>query len=413
MLGNVGFKDLEGDQYIGPREVHFVIGSASALRKAKPKWVVAAELTETNRLYARCVGKVEPEWIEACAQHLLKRHYFDPHWEKSTAQVVAFERTTLYGLTLNPKRRVHYGAINPQEAREIFIRSALVAGEFDTRAPFFAHNRQLIAEVEALEHKARRQDVLVDDETLHRFYADLIGPEVVNGAGFEAWRKTAEAANPRLLYLTRDYLMRHSAQSVTEEQYPERLAVGDIELPLRYRFEPGHPLDGVTLTVPLHLLNQIDAAAIDWLVPGLRREKVTWQVKTLPKQIRRSVMPIAEFVTAALDSMVPGAKPVAVALAEFVQRQTGLTVDAASWEKENMPAHLAMNLRVVDDAGKELAWAAISRSYALNWAKPRNLPSARPSRASSARGSRCGISATCPRRLRSNAATSSSPVIRR
>jgi len=355
LLGNVGFKDLEGEQYIGPREVHFVIGSGSALRKVKPKWVVAAELTETNRLYARCVGKVEPEWIESCAQHLLSRHYFDPHWEKSAAQVVAFERTTLYGLTLNPKRRVHYGAINPREAREIFIRTALVAREFDTRAPFFTHNCRLIGEVEALEHKARRQDVLVDDETLYLFYAELVGPGVVNGAGFEAWRKAAEAANPRLLYLTRDYLMRHSAQSVTEEQYPEHFAVGDIELPLRYRFEPGHALDGVTLTVPLHLLNQIDAAAIDWLVPGLRREKLTWHVKSLPKQIRRSLVPIAEFVTAALESMVPGAKPVALALAEFVQRQTGLTLDPAGRERESMPAHLAMNLRVVDDAGKELA----------------------------------------------------------
>jgi ATP-dependent helicase HrpA len=268
---------------------------------------MAGELVETARLYARTVARIEPEWIEPLASRLVSRHYFDPHWEKDRGMVMAYERVTLYGLTIVPKRRVHYGPINPREARELFIRGALVAGEYTTRRPpeqraaggrkgevraaaksvqpapargdtgmprFLAHNRKLIDDVQELEHKARRRDVLVDDETIYAFYEELVPQNVHNAAGFEHWRREAEGSNPDVLLLTRDFLMRHAASDITAAQFPETLHVDGVELELRYRFDPGHPLDGVTVTVPLHLLNQLGETPFDWLVPGLLREKV-------------------------------------------------------------------------------------------------------------------------------------------
>ncbi len=356
LLGNIGFKSEEGDQYLGARGIKFSIFPGSVLKKAKPKWVMAAELTETTKLYGRCAAKIEPQWLEKIAGDLCKKHYFDPHWEKQPAQVTAFERVTLYGLTVVPKRRVHYGALNPQEAREIFIRAALVAGEYETQAAFFEHNRNLIAAVEQLEHKARRQDVLVDEREIFAFYDALIPAEICNGAAFEKWRRQEEQGNPRLLYLNRETLMRHGAGAVTEQQFPESMTVSDHEFALTYRFEPGHVLDGVTLTVPLPLLNTLDAAQFDNLVPGLIREKVTWYLKALPKQIRRQVIPVPEFVTRFLENQATGKNKALVdALAEFVQSQTGTPMTAAAWEKESPPPHLLMNYQVVDDAGRELA----------------------------------------------------------
>ncbi|MEK6707414.1 MAG: ATP-dependent RNA helicase HrpA [Pseudomonadota bacterium] len=356
LLGNIGFKSEEGDQYLGARGIKFSIFPGSVLKKAKPKWVVAAELTETSKLYGWCAAKIEPQWLEKIAGDLCKKHYFDPHWEKQPAQVTAFERVTLYGLTVVPKRRVHYGALNPKEAREIFICAALVAGEYETQAAFFEHNRNLIAAVEQLEHKARRQDVLVDEREIFAFYDALIPDEICNGAAFEKWRRQEEQGNPRLLYLNRETLMRHGAGGVTEEQFPESMTVSDHEFALTYRFEPGHALDGVTLTVPLPLLNKLDAAQFDNLVPGLIREKVTWYLKALPKQIRRHVVPVPEFVTQFLENQATAKNRALVdALAEFVQSKSGVPVSAAVWEKEPPPPHLQMNHKVVDDAGRELA----------------------------------------------------------
>jgi len=355
LIGNVGCKDLEGNEYVGARETRFVIGHASGLRKDQPKWMVAAELTETNRLYARCVAKVEPEWIEAAGAHLVKRHYFDPHWEKSAGQVVAFERVTLYGLTVNPKRKVHYGPIDAQEARKILIRAALVAGESEVHAPFFAHNAKLMREIESLEHKARRQDVLVDEQVIVEFYDARVPEGITTLIAFDAWRKDAERKDSKLLFLTREYLMRHGAETVTEVQYPEQLMIDEVRLPLRYRFEPGHPLDGATLTVPLHLLNRIDEAVIDWLVPGMRREKMTWYLKALPKALRRVVVPVPDFVTEVLSISEPGKQTIAEVLAAFLTSRIGTKVGIDTWEGENMPAHLRMNICVVDDSGRELA----------------------------------------------------------
>ena len=358
LLGNIGFKTEDGE-YAGARGIRFAIFPGSALRKAQPKWVMAAELVETARLYARCVARIEPEWIEPLARRLVQRHYTDPHWVKERAMVVAYERVTLYGLTIVARRPVHYGPIDPHAAREIFIRQALAAGDYETRAPFLEHNRRLIREVQALEHKARRRDVLVDEQAIFAFYDAIIPASIVNGAGFEKWRREQEQENPRLLFLTRDYLMRHAASDITEAQFPEAMRVDSVDLGLRYRFEPGHPLDGVTLTVPLHMLNKLEPAQFESLVPGMVREKVAHAFKSLPKQIRRQLVPVAEHVTPFLEehdrSAGPGRASFSELLGRYVQRVVGHPVDAGWIERVDYPPHLRMNYRVIDDAGQELA----------------------------------------------------------
>ncbi|OIQ82726.1 ATP-dependent RNA helicase HrpB [mine drainage metagenome] len=354
LLGNIGFKDGESDSYLGARGIRFSIAPGSALKKQRPKWVMAAELMETTKLYARCVAKIDADWIEPLARGLTQSHYSDPRWERKSAQVVAWERVSLYGLTIIPKRRVHYGPIAAIESREIFIREALANMEFDTRAPFFAHNLKLIREIEELEHKARRQDVLVDEHALFAFYDGRIPLDIFNGASFENWRQEAERANPRLLFLTRDDLMRHAASGITEAQFPETYDLDGMEIPLKYRFEPGHPLDGVTATIPLAWLNQLDLTRAEWLVPGMIREKITHLVKALPKTIRRVCVPVPEFVTAFLQQARVGEGAVLEVLADYIRQRTGLKLSPADWDEE-IPPHLLMNFRVVDDAGRELA----------------------------------------------------------
>ncbi|HLD08516.1 MAG TPA: DUF3418 domain-containing protein, partial [Methylophilaceae bacterium] len=293
--------------------------------------------------------------------------------DRRPAQVVAWERVSLYGLTVVPKRRVHYGPINPEESREIFIREALANMEFDTRAPFFEHNRKLIAEIEELEHKARRQDVLVDEEVLFAFYDAKIPVGIFNGASFECWRETAEKDNPKLLYLTKEELMRHAAAGITEEQFPEILTLSravahpspasgrgaggeaDVEVSLKYRFEPGHPLDGVTATVPLALLNQLDPSRAEWLVPGMIREKITYLIKALPKTLRRVCVPVPEFVTGFLQDVEVGEGAVLPALSAYILKRTTLKVSPSDWPQDALPTHILMNFCIVDDAGRELA----------------------------------------------------------
>jgi len=355
LLGNVGVKTEEEGVYAGARGIKFSAHPSSVLKKKGPKWVMAAELVETTKLFARCMARVEPEWLEKVGPHLVKRHYFDPHWEKTAARVGAYERVTLYGLTIIPRRKIHYGPLNPKEARDIFIRQALVAGEFDSRAPFFEHNQQLMEEVQELEHKSRRQDVLVDEERMVAFYDARIPADMHNGAAFERWRREAEKADPKLLFMSRDDLMRHDAEGVTETLFPKTLGVGEVECPLTYRFEPSHPLDGVTLTVPLHLLNKVDEARCAWLVPGMVREKITALVKGLPKQLRRLCVPVPEFVTAALGEMKFGERALTEALATYIKRRTGSDIPADAWDSADLPEHLKMHYRVVDDAGQELA----------------------------------------------------------
>lgn len=368
LLGNIGFKDGDSETYAGARGIRFTIAPGSALKKNRPKWVMAAELVDTTKLYARVVAKIDPDWIEPIANEggsrdLTQSDYTDPRWDRKPAQVVAWERVSLYGLTIVPKRRVHYGPINPTEAREIFIREALANMEFDTRAPFFEANRRLIAEVEALEHKARRQDVLVDEYQLFVFYDKVVPPiagpgdqepyRIYNGASFEKWRQDAEKINPKVLYLTRESLMRHRASAITEVQFPEQMTIDGETVPLKYRFEPGHVLDGVTATIPLALLNQLDATVTEWLVPGMVRDKVTALIKALPKTLRRVCVPVPEFVTGFLEAKNPQ-QPLLPALAEFIQHKTGLKLKPEEFDLAGLDAHHLMNFSVVDEKGREL-----------------------------------------------------------
>ncbi len=364
LLGNIGFKDGDNEAYSGARGIRFFVAPGSALKKTRPKWVMAAELVDTSKLYARGVAKIEPDWIEPLARGLTDSEYSDPRWDRKMGMVHSWERVSLYGLTIIPKRRVHYGPINAKESREIFIREALAHGEFDSRAAFFSANERLIAEVEELEHKARRQDVLVDAQQLYDFYDSKIPPDIHQAATFETWRVEAEKAQPRLLYLSRDDLMRHGADAITAVQFPEKMRLDGVEIPLKYRFEPGHVLDGVTATVPLALLNQLNPVQTDWLVPGMLREKLTYLIKALPKTYRRVCVPVPEFVTQFLVSSTPGEAAIKPLLAAYIQRVTSLKIAVEDWT-EAVPEHLLMNFSVVDDAGRELAmgrdWQALKK----------------------------------------------------
>ena len=366
LLGNIGFKDGDNDSYAGARGIRFFVAPGSGLKKTRPKWVIAAELVDTSKLYARCVAKIEPDWIEPLARGLTESQYSDPRWDRKMGMVNAWERVSLYGLTIIPKRRVHYGPINAEESREIFIREALGNGEFDTRAAFFIANERLIAEVEELEHKARRQDVLVDEHQLFAFYDSKIPADIVNAASFEAWREGAEKLNPKLLYLTRDDLMRHGADAITAVQFPEKMVLDKVEIPLKYRFEPSHILDGVTATVPLALLNQLDHTPTEWLVPGMLREKLTYLIKALPKTFRRVCVPVPEFVTGFLQQNENQFNfQLLETLATYIHLKTTLKISKDDWVLSEMPVHHLMNFSIVDDAGRELAmgrdWRALQK----------------------------------------------------
>ena len=535
LIANVGMKSPDGNDYTGARGSRFHLFPASALFKAKPKWVMAAELVETTRLYARDVAVIQPEWIEQEAPHLVRYHYFEPHWEQKRGEVVASERVTLYGLTVLPRRPVSYGKVAPEEAREIFIRGALVAQESNLQTAFFIHNKKLIKEITELEHKSRKQDVLVDDEALFAFYNERL-PELVwkdakggvwgseepvrliesdkaerssenernefrknkrNGsrqnenhgntvgwvenptsaataktvgfdnptyatqqptpspagegrgegktvaaqtnfsatsasplpnplpqereqsaaastvAGslhnvadsndadnherepsvhnrqkvsddskpkkqpasqkgrlkplsladirtFEAWLKTAERDNPRLLFLSRDDLMQHAAAHITEEQFPKFWQTADGKFKLSYRFEPHHPLDGVTMTVPLTVLNRLHAPSLEWLVPGMLREKIQLLIKALPKQIRRICVPVPDFITKFLESNPDRQAAIIPQLAHFIAKSAGdmrilEQIDQDAWAAQELPEHCYLNLRIIDDGGQELA----------------------------------------------------------
>jgi ATP-dependent helicase HrpA len=355
LLGNIGFKSEEAGIYLGARQIKFVLSPASALKKKGPKWVMAAELTETTRLFARGVAAIEPEWIEKLGQHLARRSYREPHWSKDSGSVVAYEQVTVYGLVVVPKRRVQYGPIDPKEAWELFIRGALVAGHYAGNAPFLDHNRRLIEEVQELEHKSRRHDVLVDDEAIFAFYAERLPQGIYSTVDFEKWRREAERDNPKLLFLTRDYLMRHSAEQVTEDLFPDALAVGMQTFDLAYRFEPGHALDGVTMIVPLHLLNQLDERRCEWLVPGLLRDKITYLIKGLPKGMRKHFVPVPQVVTDCMEILEPDSGPLAEALSQALLKKTGVEVPVEAWDVADLPPHLLMNFSIVDENGKEIA----------------------------------------------------------
>ncbi|MTW02915.1 ATP-dependent RNA helicase HrpA, partial [Pseudoduganella ginsengisoli] len=360
LLGNVGFKgeDEPGAGFLGARGIRFHVWPGSHLSKKPGKWIMAAELVETTRLYARCVAKIEPEWLEKVGSHLLKKSWGEPRWEKRSAQVTASERATLYGLVVYSQRRINYGAHNPAEAREIFIRDALVGGDFDTRAPFFAHNHRLIKEIENLEHKSRRIDVLVDDELIAAFYDKLIPFDVVNGAAFEKWHKDATRDNPKLLYLNRDELMRHEAAGVTTELFPKTMLAAGLEMALTYHFEPGSVRDGVTLAVPLYALNQLSRERCEWLVPGMLKEKVHLLLKSLPQKLRRHCVPLpdyaAKFCERVQEANGFGKGDLIDAIIADIRQQITITPLSSDFKPETLPAHHFMNFKVIDEHGRQL-----------------------------------------------------------
>jgi len=352
LLGNVGMRDEEG-AYTGARGIKFWVHPGSWTRKPG-KWIVAAELVETTRLFARTVASIEPRWLEETGAHLLKRSLSDPHWEKDRGEAVALERGTLYGLPVYVNRRVPFAPRDPGLARDLFIRSALVEGDFDTRAQFFAHNRRLAAEIERLEHKSRRPDILVDDELIHAFYDERIPKEINSEHSFERWRRQAEAARPRLLHLAREDLMRHEAAGITTQNFPPALALGPNRYALEYHFEPGSPRDGVTLDVPLALLNQVPAARTEWLVPGLLKEKVKALAKSIPQRLRHKLGALEDFAARFTAAVPPSDLPLTEALRRFIRSELNLDVPLDSFRPDSAPPHLHMNFRVLDEHGRQL-----------------------------------------------------------
>lgn len=367
-IGNL----IEKGEYLGARNRRFRIFPGSGLFKKNPKWVIAAELLETSRLYAHQVAKIEPEWIEAPASHLVKRSWSEPHWEKKRAQVVATEQVTLFGLIIVPKRKVNYGRIDPEAAHEIFIRSALVEGEFQTRAGFFHHNRALLDSVESMESKSRRRDLLVDEETLYQFYAErfeqLNGAHIVNGAGFEKWFKKVAKDAPDVLKMTEEDILQRSAEHVSENAYPDHLKVEGVDLKLDYLFDPASDKDGVTLVSPLPLLKVLPQKRLDWLVPGMLEEKVVAIIKGLPKQERKYFVPVPDYARAFCESAVFGDGDLYEALSHQLLRMTGHKVDVELLRKASLEPHQRVNIRLTDSEGKSVGesrdWEQLNQRFA-------------------------------------------------
>ena len=355
LLSHIGLKEAEKQQYLGARNAHFTIFPNSVLFKKQPKWVMAAEVVETSKLWGRMVAEIEPEWIEPLAEHLTKKSYSEPRWSKSRGAVVADEKVTLYGVPIVAARPVNYGSIDPRVSREIFIQSALVEGDWNTKHKFFKQNQQLIREVEELEHKSRRRDILVDERTLFEFYDQRIGTEVVSQKHFDTWWKKAEKQDPELLNFERSFLINDDAEQVSKLDFPNFWHQGNLKLKLTYQFEPGTDADGVTVHIPLPLLNQVEMTGFDWQIPGLREELVIALIKSLPKSYRRNFVPAPNYAQAFLGRAVPLEKPLLDTLIYELRRMTGVTVEAEHWNWEQIPSYLKMTFRVVDENGKKIA----------------------------------------------------------
>ena len=355
LLSHIGLKEAEKQQYLGARNAHFAIFPNSVLFKKQPKWVMAAELVETSKLWGRMVAEIEPEWIEPLAEHLTKKSYSEPRWSKSRGAVIADEKVSLYGVPIVAARPVNYGAIDPRVSREIFIQSALVEGDWNTKHKFFKQNQQLIREVEELEHKSRRRDILVDERTLFEFYDQRIGTDVVSQKHFDTWWKKAEKQDPELLNFERSFLINDDAEQVSKLDFPNFWHQGNLKLKLTYQFEPGTDADGVTVHIPLPLLNQVEMTGFDWQIPGLREELVIALIKSLPKSYRRNFVPAPNYAQAFLGRAVPLEKPLLDTLIYELRHMTGVTVEAEHWNWEQIPSHLKMTFRVVDENGKKIA----------------------------------------------------------
>ncbi|MEU7644136.1 ATP-dependent RNA helicase HrpA [Streptomyces huasconensis] len=372
LLSHIGLKDVKESkdsgkdakdpkqrggrgEYIGARNAKFAIFPGSALFKKPPRFIMSAELVETSRLWARVNAKIEPEWVEPLAQHLVKRTYSEPHWEKDQAAVVAIEKVTLYGVPIVTDRKVNYGRIDPEVSRDLFIRNALVEGDWRTHHKFFAANRKLLTEVEELEHRARRRDILVDDETLFDFYDQRVPADVVSGAHFDSWWKKKQREEPELLDFERSMLINEKAGDVSKDDYPDAWRQGPLKFKVTYQFEPGADADGVTVHIPLQVLNQVTDEGFDWQIPGLREDVVVELIRSLPKPIRRNYVPAPNFAKAFLERAVPLQEPLHVTLARELQRMVGVPVSPDDFDLTRVPDHLKITFRITDERRRKLA----------------------------------------------------------
>jgi ATP-dependent RNA helicase HrpA len=354
LLSQVGLKEGETREYVGARGARFMIQPGSALARATPRWVMVGELVETSRLWGRTAARIDPFWVERLADHLVKRSYSEPRWERKRGSAVATERVTLYGIPVIAARTVQYGKVDPELSRELFIRHALVEGDWRTTHPFFHENRRLLDDVESLEDRARRRDILVDDDTLFDFYDQRIPADIVSTAHFDSWWKRVRKDRPDLLSFWTSMLFSPQAPQISEEDYPSVWRVGELELAVTYQFEPGAAADGVTVHLPLATLNQVSAEDFEWQIPGLREELVTELIRALPKHVRRTLVPAPDRARTALARLKPVSEPLLPALARELEQLTGTTVARSDWAPEQVPEHLRVTFQVEDEDGTAL-----------------------------------------------------------
>jgi ATP-dependent helicase HrpA len=368
LLSNIGFRH-EQYQYLGARNLKFFIFPGSSQYKPKPKWIMAAEQVETSKIYARNVAKIEPQWIETAAKHLVKRSYYAPHWEKKAGRSAVYERILLYGLTLEIKRKIPYERIDPKAAREIFIRCGLVAQDYHTNAPFFKANQHLLEEVGMIQHKGRRVDLVEDEEGLYHFYNEKLPETIVSGIALDQWRKQVERQTPEILFLSKADLTREQEGIINEWDFPNYKSVGRLTIELSYRFEPGHDEDGVTAIIPMHQLNQLNPLVFAWLVPGLLEEKVIALIKSLPKQLRKHFVPVPETAKACLAIEPDFKGSLYEWLSMRLRKLTGEAIPLTEWRLGLLSDHLQMNYRVVDETGKALAYGRDLKKLQARYAK--------------------------------------------
>ncbi len=355
MLSHIGVREAENREFLGARNAKFMIFPGSSLAKKPPRWVMAAELVETSRLWGRMAARVEPEWAERLAGDLVKRTYSEPHWSAKRGAARAYERVTLYGVPLVVSRAVDYGRIDPELSRELFIRHALVQGEWQTRHEFFHRNRELLDDVADLEHRARRRDILVDDEVLFEFYDKRIPADIVSVRHFDSWWRTAKRKNSALLNFTTDTVVNDTAAALDPTDFPDAWRQGELSFPLTYQFEPGNDDDGVTVRIPVEQLAHVRAVGFDWLVPGMREELAAAFIKTLPKALRRTVVPAPDFAAAALAALTPRAEPLRTGLARELSRLGAVTIAPSDLDPAALPDHLRMTFAAIDASGQVLA----------------------------------------------------------
>ncbi|MEU4692711.1 ATP-dependent RNA helicase HrpA [Actinoplanes sp. NPDC023714] len=355
LLSHIGFKDPEKREYLGARGAKFAIFPGSALFKRQPRWVMSAELVETSRLWGRVNARIEPEWAEKLAPHLVKRSYSEPHWDRKMGAVMAFEKVTLYGLPIVPRRRVGYGKVDPVVSRELFIRHALVEGDWETHHKFYADNLRLLKQITDIENRARRRDIAVDDETVYALYDARIPADVVSARHFDGWWKKARRENPELLTFTREDVVNAGRDTVDPNAFPDGWLASGVKLPLYYEFNPDSHADGVTVKIPLDLINKVDADDFGWSVPGFRKDVVIALIRALPKQLRTAFVPVPDWAEAVLDRVPARRGPLPDAIGNELRRLTGTIVPADAWRPDQVPEHLRMNFRVVNEAGEVVA----------------------------------------------------------